>query len=203
MTLCTVFKISYNNYHNGINWNMIRVTIAIIVWCMTCGGDGALGDYDDDDNDNNAMMLLTICKDNTLFGRQMDNFHIKWRSKLKFVIYIVSFNSRLRYLMLWCIAMWLLSIRNLSPVEPVCINTSRPMQNVYCVADDIFKWIFLIELIGISMKISLKFVPGGSINNSQAFVQIMAWYRPRDNWLSEPMMVSLLTHICVTWTSIS
>ena len=29
-------------------------------------------------------------------------------------------------------------------------------------------------------------------------VQIMAWRRPSDKPLSEPMMVSLLTHICVT-----
>ena len=29
--------------------------------------------------------------------------------------------------------------------------------------------------------------------------QIMAWRRPGDKPLSEPMMVSLLTHICVTW----
>ena len=31
-----------------------------------------------------------------------------------------------------------------------------------------------------------------------ALVQIMAWRRPGDKPLSEPMMVSLLTHICVT-----
>ena len=32
----------------------------------------------------------------------------------------------------------------------------------------------------------------------RALVQIMAWRRPGDKPLSEPMMVSLLTHICVT-----
>ena len=36
------------------------------------------------------------------------------------------------------------------------------------------------------------------INNISALVQIMAWRRPGDKPLSEPMMVSLLTHICVT-----
>ena len=50
----------------------------------------------------------------------------------------------------------------------------------------------------ISIKISLKFVPNGPINNIPALVQIMAWRRPGDKPLSEPMMVSLLTHICVT-----
>ena len=27
----------------------------------------------------------------------------------------------------------------------------------------------------------------------------MAWHQPGDKPLSEPMMVNLLTHICVTW----
>ena len=43
----------------------------------------------------------------------------------------------------------------------------------------------------------MKFVPKGPINNIPALVQIMAWCRPGDKPLSEPMMVSLLTHICV------
>ena len=48
-----------------------------------------------------------------------------------------------------------------------------------------------------SIKISLKFVPMGPINNIPALVQIMAWRRPGDKPLSESMMMSLLTHICV------
>ena len=43
----------------------------------------------------------------------------------------------------------------------------------------------------------MKFVPKGPVNNIPALVQIMAWRRPGDKPLSEPMMVSLLTHICV------
>ena len=35
-------------------------------------------------------------------------------------------------------------------------------------------------------------------NNITALVQIMAWRRLGDKPLSEPMMVNLLTHICVT-----
>ena len=65
-------------------------------------------------------------------------------------------------------------------------------------ADDIFKSIFLNENIWTPIKISLKFVPKGLINNIPALVKIMAWRRPGDKPLSEPMMVSLLTHICVT-----
>ena len=44
----------------------------------------------------------------------------------------------------------------------------------------------------------LKFVPMGPINYIPAWVQIMACRRPGDKPLSEPMMVSLPTHICVT-----
>ena len=64
-------------------------------------------------------------------------------------------------------------------------------------ADDIFKCIFMNENVWIVLKISLKFVPKVRINNIPALVQIMAWRRSGDKPLSEPMMVSLLTHICV------
>ena len=47
----------------------------------------------------------------------------------------------------------------------------------------------------ISIKISLKFIPKGPINNIPALVQIMAWCRPGDKPLSELMVVSLLTCI--------
>ena len=62
----------------------------------------------------------------------------------------------------------------------------------------IFKWIFLNETVWISINISLKFVPWGPINNITTLVQVMAWRRPGDKPLSEPMMVRLPTHICVT-----
>ena len=78
------------------------------------------------------------------------------------------------------------------------VNTLRPRQNGRHFADDIFKCIFLNENVWIPLKISLKFVPKGPINNIPAVVQIMAWRRPGDKPLSEPVMVSLLTHICVT-----
>ena len=44
---------------------------------------------------------------------------------------------------------------------------------------------------------SPKFVPMGQINNIPSLVQVMAWHRPDDKLLSEPMMESLLTHICI------
>ena len=78
------------------------------------------------------------------------------------------------------------------------VNTLRPRQNGRRFAYDTFKCIFLNENVRISIKSSLKFVPKGPINNNPALVQIMGWRRSGDNPLSEPMMVSLLTHICVT-----
>ena len=48
-----------------------------------------------------------------------------------------------------------------------------------------------------NMNISLKFVPQGPINNIPALVQIMAWRRPGDKPLPEPMVVSLPMHICI------
>ena len=79
------------------------------------------------------------------------------------------------------------------------LKTLRPGQNGRRFADDTFKRIFLNENVWISIKISLKFVPNGPINNIPALVQIMAWHRSGDKPLYEPMMVSLPTHICVTW----
>ena len=65
-------------------------------------------------------------------------------------------------------------------------------------ADDIFKCIFWNENVWIPIKISLKFVPKCPINNIPAMVQMMAWRRPGDKPLSEPMVFNLPTHICVT-----
>ena len=84
-------------------------------------------------------------------------------------------------------------------VSEVTSNTLRPRQNGRHFADDIFKYIFLNENVWIPIKISLKFVAKGSIDNILALVQIMAQCRPGDKPLSEPMMFSLPTHICVTW----
>ena len=78
------------------------------------------------------------------------------------------------------------------------VNTLRPRQNGRHFADDIFNCIFFNENVWITIKISLKFVPNGPINNIPALVQIMAWRRPGDKPISGPMMVRLPTHICVT-----
>ena len=78
------------------------------------------------------------------------------------------------------------------------LNTLRQRQNGRNFADDTFKRIFVNENARISIKISLKFVAKGPINNIPVLVQIMAWRRPGDKPLSQPMVLFVPTHICVT-----
>ena len=85
----------------------------------------------------------------------------------------------------------------LPPNNTYIVKHIETEQNGRHFADDVFKCIFLNENVWILLKISLKFVPKGPINNIPSLVQIMAWRQPGDKSLSEPMMVSLLTHICV------
>ena len=83
----------------------------------------------------------------------------------------------------WCISIWTHLLTD-------CLQCSA-----------IHRWHFQMhffnENVTISIKISLKFVPKCPMNNISALVQ-MAWHRPGNKSSSEPMMVSLLTHICVT-----
>ena len=83
---------------------------------------------------------------------------------------------------------------NLEPV-PLMIyelkksfKTLRLRLNGRHFTDDTFKRIFLYENVGISIK----------INNIPALVQVIAWRRPGDKPSTEPMVVRLLTHICIT-----
>ena len=80
------------------------------------------------------------------------------------------------------------------------LNTLRPRQICPHFADDIFKCSFMNENGRILLNISLKFVLKVRINTDDvpALVQIMVWRCPGDKPLSEPMMVRLSTHICVT-----
>ena len=115
---------------------------------------------------------------------------------------ISCFGHKLKTLCVSCAFIWSVkcsySISFMKLQEKILINTLRPRQTGRHFPDDIFKWIFLNENVWISINISLKFVPRGSINNIPTLVQVMALRRPDDKPLSEPMMVYLLTHICVT-----
>ena len=74
---------------------------------------------------------------------------------------------------------------------PKCyvFNMWRPRQNGV---------IFRNGNVWISIWISLEFVTKSPINKVQALIQRMAWCRPSDKPLSEPLMVRLPTRICVT-----
>ena len=76
--------------------------------------------------------------------------------------------------------------------------TLRLRENGLHFTDDISKCIFFNEKFWISNYISLKYFPYGLLDNMAALVQIMAWRRRGDKPLSEPIMVSLPTYICVT-----
>ena len=96
------------------------------------------------------------------------------------------------------VQLWAKCIQFCCPCCTTVVNSSPPGQNGHHLADNIFRYIFMNEKLCIWIKISLKFVLKGPIDNDLALVQIMAWRRPGDKPLSEPMMVSSLTHICVT-----
>ena len=72
------------------------------------------------------------------------------------------------------------------------LNTLRPRHNGRHFHIHFLEWKCMIF-----KKFSLKFVPNVPTNNNPALVQIMAWRRSGDKPLSESMVVSLLTHICV------
>ena len=73
------------------------------------------------------------------------------------------------------------------------VNTLRPRQNGHHLPDGIFKCIFLNENAQIFIKVPLTFVPKGPPHNIPGLVEIMARRLP------ELIMVSLLTHIYITW----
>ena len=62
--------------------------------------------------------------------------------------------------------------------------------------DHILKWIFVNENVWILIKTSLKFASRGSQYSNISSDN--AWCQPGNKPLSEPMMVSLLMHVCVT-----
>ena len=74
---------------------------------------------------------------------------------------------------------------------PQSVSILRPKQNGCYFPDNIFRCILLPENVWIFIKISLYFLPVVSVNNFPALVQIMAWHRPGDRLLSEPLMVRL------------
>ena len=73
-------------------------------------------------------------------------------------------------------------------------HTLRSTKNRRDFEDDILKCILLNENVLITIKISLWYISDGSVNNIPSLVQMVAWRRPSDKPLFEPMMIILLTH---------
>ena len=74
-----------------------------------------------------------------------------------------------------------------------CVTTLRPRQNGRHFPDEIFKWIFLMKIYRFELKCRWSV-----FRKCPTLVQIMAWRRSSYKPLSEAMMFSPLTHICVT-----
>ena len=72
------------------------------------------------------------------------------------------------------------------------VNSAPPEQNGCHFADDIFMCIFLKENVKISIKISLKFVTEGPIDNNISLVSIMAWRWIGNKPLSEAMRIRFI-----------
>ena len=58
-----------------------------------------------------------------------------------------------------------------------------------------FSW---MKMYKFWLRFHWSLFPKGPTNKIPALIQVMAWCRPGDKPLSEPMIVCLLTHICVT-----
>ena len=107
------------------------------------------------------------------------------------VFLIMKMSSQYEHIMLACLIRLIIRVMAAWSRFLTGVNTSRPRQNGRRFADDTFKRIFLNENVRISIKISLKFVPKGPINNNPALVQIMAWRR------SDVFPLNLLLTKCV------
>ena len=80
------------------------------------------------------------------------------------------------------------------------LNTLRPRQMAAIFQTTFWNGFSWMKMFEYRLKFHWSFFPGGPINNIPTLVQVMAWRRPGDKPLSEPMMVRLPTHICVTRT---
>ena len=108
---------------------------------------------DPDKDDMPVIFLLCWC--NVTYSRYFAVTVLRVKYKFFIFLFILTLN-----LHCWC--------RSVAPV-----NSLRPRQNRRHFADDVFKCNFSNKNVWIPIKMSLKFVPKGPINNIPAFGQIM------------------------------
>ena len=90
-------------------------------------------------------------------------------------------------------------IKTIFPVMVIPMLTHKGRDKMAAICQTTFSYTFSwMKMNDSQLKISLKFVPKVPINHIPALVQIMTWGRPGDKPLSEPMMVVLPMHICIT-----
>ena len=70
--------------------------------------------------------------------------------------------------------------------------THPPLDKMAAIlADDNFRYIFMMENDRIPIRIRLKFIPRSPIDNTTALVQVMAWRRTGDKPLPEPSLTQI------------
>ena len=84
---------------------------------------------------------------------------------------------------MYVLLIWTQHMRQFTGWVISSVNTLKPRRDGR-LFPDILEWIFLNEIIWISIKLSLKFIPRGPINNMPASFPIMACHRPGDKPLS-------------------
>ena len=134
----------------------------------------------------------------------------EWKNdiKCKYIMFPMNDSARKRltdglpFLVLWCGLIlvrffdtlhWLCDYRVIVPVPMkqmwrILLKSSSLHKNGRLFADDIFRCIIVNEKFCSLVKMSLKFVPKGAIDNNPALVQKMACRRISDKPLSEPML---------------
>ena len=106
--------------------------------------------------------LLRITKDLVI----CQNVSQAWNQDMAFIMASNMHQHLEWYLYMPLLAGWL-----------ACLNTLRPGQDGRHFADDIFTCIFFNENGCILIKLSMKYVRKGPIDNNPSMVQIMAWRR--------------------------
>ena len=107
---------------------------------------------------------------------------------INYTYIILNYNNVLWIILVWCIYGQNVHFDGYSAAKFIPLLTPWGRDKVAIIfADDIFICIFLNENIWISIKMSLKFVPKGPINNISALVQIMDWRQTGGKPISEPM----------------
>ena len=130
------------------------------------------------------LMVGKLCRQNESIEGY---FPIAKFNRYQLINIILLYSINIPYMHLnSCCGAWSWYYRGIS------FNMLRSRQNDRHFIDDIFKRIFLNEIVWNSITISLKLVPKGPINNIPALVKTMAWRQPGDRPLFESMMVSLL-----------